>query len=50
MSKNKYSKEVKKTIDSSLIKDSEGNCTNVSPAITLNNNGNFVCWSKQKVN
>lgn len=23
-----------------------GNCENVSPAITLNENGKFVCWSK----
>ena len=24
------------------------NCTNVAPAITLNPDGIFVCWSKQK--
>ena len=24
-----------------------GNCTNVSPAITLNENKTFVCWSNQ---
>lgn len=23
-----------------------GKCENVSPAITLNENGKFVCWSK----
>ena len=23
-----------------------GKCGNISPAITLNKNGNFVCWSK----
>lgn len=23
-----------------------GKCVNVSPAITLNENGKFVCWSK----
>jgi hypothetical protein len=26
--------------------DNKGNCTNVSPAITLNESGFFVCWSK----
>jgi hypothetical protein len=28
-----------------------GNCSNVSPAITLNNNSNqFVCWSQENIN
>ncbi len=24
-----------------------GKCSNISPAITLNPNGTFVCWSKK---
>jgi hypothetical protein len=24
-----------------------GYCTNVSPALTLNPDGTFICWSKQ---
>lgn len=27
-----------------------GTCANVSPAITLNEDGKFVCWSKIEVN
>ena len=27
-----------------------GECTNISPAITLNENGEFVCWSKIATN
>jgi hypothetical protein len=26
-----------------------GVCRNISPAITLNENGKFVCWSKKEV-
>ena len=29
--------------------DGGGKCINVSPAITLNDNGTFVCWTHQKV-
>ncbi len=28
----------------------EGGCVNASPAITLNSNGTFNCWSKSKSN
>lgn len=27
----------------------DAKCTNVSPAITLNPNGAFVCWSKEEL-
>ncbi|MHA2274210.1 MAG: hypothetical protein ACXAC2_00485 [Candidatus Kariarchaeaceae archaeon] len=28
---------------------SAGKCTNISPAITLNENKTFVCWSKEAI-
>jgi hypothetical protein len=28
--------------------DGSGQCTNISPAITLNADGSFVCWTEQK--
>lgn len=27
-----------------------GNCVNISPAITLNENGKFACWSQEDKN
>lgn len=28
--------------------DENGHCINISPAITLNPNGSFVCWSRKE--
>lgn len=37
-------------IDDCIFYKGSGKCSNVSPAITLNPNGTFSCWSKTKRN